>query len=136
MIVHVLRFRFNEGTSEEDSSACLAALRAVGRMDSVQFAVVGEYVGSGTDGHTHSAAFTVPDIDAFERYMRDPVHRRADFVVHPHVTDFAAFDISDESDPELPSKIDGIQQSRLVNDPDLARLVGLDPGGDANPSRH
>ncbi|MCW2690047.1 MAG: Stress responsive alpha-beta barrel domain protein [Mycobacterium sp.] len=127
MIVHVLRFRFKDGTTDEDSSACLEALRAVGRMDSVVSAVVGDHLGSETDRHTHSAAFTVADLAGFERYMGDPVHRRADFVLHPHVTEFDVFDISDEHDPELRAKIAGIQRRRLEHDPQLAALIGWAP---------
>lgn len=123
MIVHVLRFRFKDGTTEESSSACLEALRAVGRMDSVVSAVVGDHLGGGAGPHTHSASFTLADLGGFERYMGDPVHRRADFVLHPYVTDFDVFDISDEGDPGLPAKIAGIQQRRLANDPELAALV-------------
>jgi hypothetical protein len=123
VIVHVLRFRFKDGTTEESASACLEALRAVGRMDSVVSAVVGDHLGSGAGRHTHSASFTLADLGGFERYMDDPVHRRADFVLHPHVTDFDVFDISDEDDPELPAKMTGIQQRRLANDPELAALI-------------
>jgi hypothetical protein len=127
MIVHVLRFRFKDGTTEEDTAACLESLRAVGRMDSVLHAAIGDHFTRGTDRHTHSAAYTLADINAFEQYNGDPVHRQADFIVHPHVTNFDVFDIADEDDPDLWSKIAAIQQSRIVSDPELAKLIDLAP---------
>jgi hypothetical protein len=122
VILHVLRFRFKDGTNQKDVSACMAALQRVGQMESVSFAVVGQYAGAPADRYTHSSAFGLVDLDAFSRYMYDPVHREADFIVHPHVTDFEAFDISDD-DPELPHAISDIQHRRLAADQELTRLI-------------
>jgi hypothetical protein len=124
VIVHVLRFRFKGGTSDEDYAACMAAFRAVGEMESVLLGVVGQYTGRESDTYTHSTTFAMADIEAFERYINDPAHRRADFIVHPHVINFDAFDTWDEDDPDLAAKIAAIQESRLRNDPELAKLAG------------
>jgi Stress responsive A/B Barrel Domain len=127
MIVHVLRFRFKDGTAQEDIAACMEALQRVGRMDSVSFAVIGQYAGPATDRYTHSAAFALADIEAFHRYIYEPAHREADFIVHPHVTNFDVFDISDEENPDLSSEIAEIQQGRLAADRELASLISVRP---------
>jgi len=127
MIVHVLRFRFKDGTTEEDISACMEALQNVGQMDSVLFSIIGQYAGVAADGYTHSSAFAMADLEAFERYINETAHRQADFIVHPHVTNFDVFDISDEDNPDLASEIANIQQRRLAADPELTRLISTIP---------
>jgi hypothetical protein len=123
MIVHILRFSFKDGVREEDSAACLQAFRAVGEMDSVLVGVVGPYTGSEPGRYTHAATYVIADIAAFARYMNDPVHRSADFVVHPHVAAFDAFDTWDENDEDLPAKMAAIFQARVDGDPELAELI-------------
>jgi len=127
MIVHVLRFRFKDGTAAEDVAACMEALKKVGQMDSVSFAAIGRYAGPAADEYTHSSAYALADIDAFYRYMHEPVHREADFIVHPHVTNFDVFDILDEDNPDLSSEIADIQRRRLAADRELTRLVSSQP---------
>jgi len=128
MILHVIRFSFKDGVADADVAACLQALRELGDAPSVTFAVSGEQVAGASDGHTHSAAYAFADIQAFERYMYEPAHRKADFLVHPLVADFSAFDIGDGEDADLPSRIVEIQQRRLAGDVELARLVAGDRG--------
>jgi len=127
MIVHVLRFRFKDGTAAADVTACMEALKKVGQMDSVSFAAIGRYASSAGAEYTHSSAYALADIDAFYRYMHEPVHREADFIVHPHVTNFDVFDILDEDNPDLSSEIADIQKRRLAADPELIRLVSSRP---------
>lgn len=125
MIAHVLRFRFKDGISEEDFAASMRAFRRTGQASTVSFSVVGQYSGSPADGYTHSAVFGLADLEALETYMYEPAHREADFIVHPHMAKFDAFDISDEDDPDLEAKITDIQRRRLVADPELAELLGI-----------
>jgi hypothetical protein len=127
MIVHVLRFRFKDGTAQQDVAACMEALHRVGQMESVSFAVIGQYAGPATDGYTHSAAYALADMEAFHRYIYEPTHRDADFIVHPHVTNFDVFDISDEDNPNLSSEIADIQQRRLAADRELTSLISAHP---------
>ena len=123
MIVHVLRYRFKDGVREADFTACLQAFQAVGEMDSVLVGVVGPYAGSEPGRYTHAATYLITDIAAFERYMNDPVHRRADFVVHPHLAEIDAFDTWDDKDEDLPAKMAAIFQARVDADPELAELI-------------
>jgi hypothetical protein len=59
--------------------------------------------------------------------MYEPVHREADFIVHPHLAKMEAFDISDDDEPDLEAKIMDIQRRRLASDPELAELLGIAP---------
>lgn len=97
-------------------------------MESVSSAVVGQYAGPSVDEYTHSSVFVLADIEAFDRYMHDLAHRAADFILHPHVTNFDVFDISDEANPDISSAIAHIQQRRLASDPELAELISPAPG--------
>jgi hypothetical protein len=127
MIAHVLRFSFKDGVSDQDFAACMEAFRKTAQMETVSFSIVGQYSGSPADGYTHSAIFGVADLETLERYMYEPVHREADFIIHPHTAAFDAFDISDDDDPDLKTKIMDIQRRRLVADPELAELLGIAP---------
>jgi hypothetical protein len=125
LIAHVLRFSFKDGTSEEDFTAAMEAFRKVARAATVSFAVVGSYSGNPADGYTHSALFGLADLETLERFMYEPAHREADFIVHPHMATFDGFDVSDEYDPDLEAKVMAIQRRRIAADPELAALLGI-----------
>jgi hypothetical protein len=57
--------------------------------------------------------------------MYEPVHRDADFIVHPHMAQMDASDVTDDDEPDLGAKIMDIQQRRLAADPQLAELLGI-----------
>jgi hypothetical protein len=126
VILHILLFRFKDGISETDASACLDAFRGLGNLDSVSFAMVGEYAPSAPDGHTRAAVYGFADLDALERFAHEPPHREADFLVHPYVAQFSAFDIGDD-DVDLALGTAEIRRRRLDGDPELARLFAGSP---------
>jgi Stress responsive A/B Barrel Domain len=125
VIAHVLRFRFKEETSQEEFEAAMAAFRRTGQVPTISSAIVGRYAGNPADGFTHSAVYVLADLATLERFMYEPVHREADFVVHPLIASMDAFDISDDDEPDLDAKIMDIQQRRLAADPELAELLGI-----------
>jgi hypothetical protein len=125
VIAHVLRFSFKEETSQEEFEAAMAAFRRTGQVPTISSAIVGRYAGNPADGFTHSAVYVLADLAALERFMYEPIHRDADFIVHPLMARMDAFDISDDDGPDLDAKIMGIQQRRLAADPDLAELLGI-----------
>jgi Stress responsive A/B Barrel Domain len=125
VIAHVLRFSFKDGTSEEDFTAAMEAFRKAARAATVSFAVVGSYSGNPADGYTHSAIFGLADLETLERFMDEPAHREADFIVHPHMATFDGFDVSDEYDPDLEAKVMAIRRRRIAADPELAALLGI-----------
>jgi stress responsive alpha/beta barrel protein len=123
VIAHVLRFSFKDGTSEEDFATAMQAFRRTAQAATVSFAVVGPYLGNPADGYTHSAIFGLAGLETLERFMYEPAHREADFIVHPHMAKFDGFDVSDEYDPDLDAKILDIQRRRIAADPELAALL-------------
>jgi hypothetical protein len=125
VIAHILRFRFKEETSEEEFDAAMEAFRRAGQVPTISAAIVGRYAGNPADGCTHSAVYVLADLATLERFMYEPVHRDADFIVHPHMASMDAFDISDDDEPDLDAKIMDIQQRRLAADPELAELLGI-----------
>jgi hypothetical protein len=125
VIAHILRFRFKEETSEEEFDAAMEAFRRAGQVPTISAAIVGRYAGNPADGFTHSAVYVLADLATLERFMYEPVHRDADFIVHPHMASMDAFDISDDDEPDLDAKIMDIQQRRLAADPELAELLGI-----------
>lgn len=125
MISHVLCFSFKDDISDEDFAASMEAFRKTGQMSTVSSSVVGRYAGNPANGYTHAAVFVLADLKTLEKYMYEPVHREADFIVHPHIATMEAFDVSDEDDPDLQAKIMDIQRRRLASDPELAELLGI-----------
>ena len=125
MISHTLCFSFKDDISDEDFAASMEAFRKAGQMSTVSSSVVGRYAGNPANGYTHAAVFVLADLATLERYMYEPVHREADFIVHPHLAKMEAFDISDDDEPDLEAKIMDIQRRRLASDPELAELLGI-----------
>jgi hypothetical protein len=125
VIAHILRFRFKEETSQEEFDAAMEAFRRTGQVSTISAAIVGRYAGNPADGFTHSAVYVLADLATLEGFMYEPVHRDADFIVHPHIARMDAFDICDDDEPDLDAKIMDIQQRRLAADPELAELLGI-----------
>jgi hypothetical protein len=125
VIAHVLRFSFKEETSQEEFEAAMAAFRRTGQVPTVSSAIVGRYAGNPADGFTHSAVYVFADLATLERFMYEPVHRDADFVVHPLMASMDGFDISDDDEADLAARIMDIQQRRITADPELAQLLGI-----------
>jgi Stress responsive A/B Barrel Domain len=125
VISHVLCFSFKDDISDDDFAASMEAFRKAGQMPTVSSSIVGRYAGGPANGYTHAAVFVLADLATLERYMYEPVHREADFIVHPHIATMEAFDVSDDDDPDLQAKIMDIQRRRLASDPELAELLGI-----------
>jgi hypothetical protein len=125
--MHVLRLRFKDDAREQDKLGAIEAIGRIGNMESVEFAVIGQDLDNCGEGYTYSHAFAIKDLDAFERYMNDPVHRAADFDLHPYVQKLGVFDISDDMDPELAVKITDVSRRRFAGDPELVELLEAIP---------
>jgi hypothetical protein len=134
VIVHVLRFSFKPEATAENIYDSLESLRRMAEMKTVSFSIVGDYLGKPDDGFSHSVAFGIADLETFERYMYEPVHRQADSIIHPHVSQFDVFDISDDHDPDLEAKIAAIHQRRFNSDPALAELIDAIPESNISPA--
>jgi hypothetical protein len=124
MIVHVLRFTFKDGTSEEDVAAAVTALERLAASDPVSFSVVGQDLGAPAQDNTVAYCVAFEDLAALERYMlHEPSHPQADAAILPHVAKIAATDLSDDRDPDLGTKIAALHQHRLATDPEFAALL-------------
>src|SRR5213080_671993 len=124
MIVHVLRFGFKEGSSDDDLAAIEAALARLAASESVAFSVVGQDLGDPAAGYTLAYCVAFEDLAALERYMlHEPAHRAADLAILPHVAKLDAVDLSDDRDPELRAKIAALLERKLAADPEIAELM-------------
>ncbi|MFE2294847.1 Dabb family protein [Streptomyces sp. NPDC059452] len=131
MIVHMQRFDFKDGTTEEQKAHVLGLMRRTASVESVSFATVGQsLLGPGNDfSHAYCVAFE--DLDAVERYMHDPVHLEGDHEILPHLARIAIGpDASDDMDPELGAKIMALHEKKTALYPEWgAQLEPLLAGG-------
>ena len=127
MIVHILRFAFKDGVRDEDKAAGLEAISGTAALDSVSFSSIGQNLGGSVDGYSHAYCVGIADLVSLDRYMNDPIHRAGDFVFAPLVARIAIFDMSDDLDPELGSKIMAMHERRSTSDPEWGRLFGTIP---------
>ncbi|WP_216214535.1 Dabb family protein [Amycolatopsis aidingensis] len=136
MIYHGIRITLKPGVPEEDREAALESLRNQGRViPSVTSFVVGPDFGG---EYEYGAVFVIEDIAGYEEYMNHPAHLHTDRIGLPLVEKFVSFDITDDPDPEMGTRIAEIHRRRFEAIPDIAGLVaGLDEyTGSAAPGKH
>lgn len=105
MIIILNRFSFQPGLTEEEKAEVLAAMRSTASVESTVFGTVGQDLGDPAEGFTHAYLAAIPDLDALERYMHDPVHLKGDKYILPRLAKQSAVRMSDNADPELSQKI-------------------------------
>ncbi|WP_280232542.1 Dabb family protein [Nocardia cyriacigeorgica] len=128
MIVHVLRFGFREGVTDQQKELVLATMRRTAAVESVEFSCVGTDLGDPASGFTHAYCVGIADLAALERYMHDPVHLAGDPVIVPHLAKLAIGpDVSDDPDPELDAKIMALHQRKVRMYPEWDRLMSTIP---------
>ncbi|AYF73554.1 Dabb family protein [Nocardia yunnanensis] len=128
MIVHVLRFRFREETTDAQRDAVLAAMRRTAAVESVNFSTVGQNLGDPADGLTHAYCVGIADLDALERYLHDPVHLAGDPEIVPHFAKLVIGpDLSDDPDPELGAKIEALHRRKVAAYPEWEALMATVP---------
>ncbi|MFG1796756.1 Dabb family protein [Nocardia sp. NPDC049149] len=123
MIINLLRFSFKPGVTEEEKAEVLAAMRRTASVESTVFATVGQDLGDPDDGFTHAYLTAIPDLDALERYMHDPVHLEGDEYILPRLAKLSPVRLSDDPDPELLHKISAIHASKVERYPAWGRGV-------------
>ncbi|MBO7936812.1 Dabb family protein [Streptomyces antibioticus] len=136
MIVHMLRFAFKDGTTEEQKDRVLALMRRTSSVESVSFATVGQSLGDPAEGFTHGYCVGIADLAALERYMHDPVHLAGDPEILPHLARIRIGpDVSDDMDPGLAGEIMALHEKKVALYPEWgAQLeplveIGLTSGG-------
>jgi hypothetical protein len=123
MIINLLRFSFKSGVSEADRAEVLAAMRRTASVESVAFSTVGQDLGDPAEGYTHAYLTAIPDLDALERYMHDPVHLRGDEFILGRLAKLSAVRLSDDPDPELSRAVYARHNRKVEMYPDWGREV-------------
>lgn len=123
MIVNLLRFSFKPGVTDEEKVQVLATMRATASVESVAFSTVGQDLGDPAEGFTHAYLAAIPDLDAFERYMHDPVHLEGDEFILGRLAKYSAVRLSDDPDPELQQTIYAMYHRKVEMYPDWGREV-------------
>ncbi|MFJ9367677.1 Dabb family protein [Nocardia sp. NPDC101769] len=128
MIVHVLRFRFRDESTEQQRAEVLAAMRRTASVESVSFATVGQSLGDPAEDLTHAYCVGIEDLAALERYLHDPVHLAGDPEIAPHFAKLVIGpDISDDPDPELSDKIQALHRRKVEMYPEWEELMATIP---------
>ncbi|WP_198406847.1 antibiotic biosynthesis monooxygenase family protein [Nocardia terpenica] len=87
------------------------------------FSTVGPDLGDPAEGFTHAYLTAIPDLDALERYMHDPVHLKGDEYILPRLAKLSPVRLTDDPDPDLLHKISAIQARKVEMYPDWGRQV-------------
>ncbi|MBS1895288.1 MAG: Dabb family protein [Actinobacteria bacterium] len=123
MFLHVVRFSYKPGTSEEDKAMVVAGLSGLARAEEVAFVVVGPDLGDPADGFEGSSCVAFEDTSVLESYiLHQPIHRETDLSILPHLQRLAAVDVSDDGEEGVRDRIHKLHQERMANDPELADL--------------
>jgi stress responsive alpha/beta barrel protein len=128
MFIHQFRFSFKDDSTEEERADVLSTLRQVASVDSVSFGVVGQNLGDPGEDLTHAYMAGFEDLDAFERYLYEPVHLAGDPEVVPHFKKvFIGPEMSDDLDPDLASKIAAMHARKTEKYPEWGALMATIP---------
>ncbi|MXP23871.1 Dabb family protein [Gordonia sp. HNM0687] len=136
MIYHGIRFTFRDSATQEQIDTCMDSLRNQGEsIPAVSSYVVGRDFGG---EYEYGAIYALPDLDGYWEYLIHPSHLNSDKVGLPHISKFVSFDVTDESDPDVGTKIAALHQRRYDEMPWVSDLVaGLDDyAGSAAPGDH
>ncbi|WP_427891981.1 Dabb family protein [Kribbella sp. GL6] len=123
MIVNLLRIRFKDGVTAAEQEEVLAVMRRTASLGTVAFGAVGKDFGNPADGFTHSYLAAIPDLDALERYMHDPVHLAGDDLILDKLEKMSAVRFTDDGDPELGKAVYEIANRKMQKYPDWARRI-------------
>jgi hypothetical protein len=122
MIHHVLRFKWHEGVAQDQIDEALRLLRELAEVDdSIVGSMVGQDIGDPADGYTHGLCYTLRD-DGYRSYMNSPHHRKVDDFVLPLSEKIASYELTDNMDPDMRSKMVAIQSQRNASDPGIVDL--------------
>ena len=100
----------------------LATMRRTASIESVAFSTVGQDLGGPAEGFTHAYLAAIPDLDALERYMHDPVHLKGDEFLLGQLAKLSAVRLSDDLDPELHQAIYAMHDRKVGMYPHWGRV--------------
>ncbi|MFJ4330760.1 MULTISPECIES: Dabb family protein [unclassified Streptomyces] len=121
MIQHVIRFTVKPDVTGKQLDELLTSLREHAQeVPAVESVFVGREHGG---DYTWSATVVLADLDAYWAYLTHPAHLRTDRLGWPLLETFAMFDVVDDPDPEIGSRIAALHQRRLDENPGLADVI-------------
>lgn len=125
MIYHINRATVKDSATPEQVEAVLESWREQGRSNpAVKSFVVGREHGA---DYTYGAVFVVEDLDGLYAYLTHPTTYRTD-ELGLHLADrLEIFDVSDDDDPELNTKIQELHRRRNADNPEVAATLAAVP---------
>lgn len=118
MIYHICRAAWKPEATSEDVEAILESWRNQGRtISAIKSHVVGRDFGG---DYTHGATFVLEDLDGLFAYLTHPTTYETDGLGLHLVERLDIFDISDDGDPNLNSKIQELHRRRNAHNPEVA----------------
>lgn len=121
MIYHIVRMSFKPDIPPDEIERGLERLRRYPReIDVIQAWSVGRDIGGEFE---YGAMYALADIEAYETYMNAPWHLETDAAGLPLVSNFVAFDLTDDEDPAIGEKIAEVNRRRFESRPEILGLV-------------
>ncbi|MDX8148707.1 Dabb family protein [Lentzea sp. BCCO 10_0061] len=121
MIHHVCRATMKATATPDQISAALEGWRNQGRSNpAIKSFIVGRDHGG---DYTYSAVFVVEDLDGLFAYLTHPTTYQTDHLGLTLVDRMEIFDVSDDEDPDLNSKIQELHRRRNELNPQIADML-------------
>ncbi|MDP9793618.1 hypothetical protein J2S43_002130 [Catenuloplanes nepalensis] len=125
MIYHINRATMKTTATPEQVEAALESWREQGRSNpAVKSFIVGRDLGG---DYAYSAVFAVEDLDGLFAYLTHPATYRTDQLGLSLVERLEIFDVSDDDDPELNTKIEELHRRRNELNPEVAGMLAEVP---------
>jgi Stress responsive A/B Barrel Domain len=121
MIYHCVRGSFRPEVPVAAPHPAIERLRRYPQeIDVIQAWCVGRDIGGEFE---FGAMYGLADIAAYETYMNAPWHLETDAAGLPLVSNFVAFDLTDDEDPAIGEKIAEVHRRRFEARPEILGLV-------------
>ena len=121
MIHHICRTTMKTTATPDQVEAALEGWRNQGRSNpAIKSFLVGRDHGG---DYTYSAVFVVEDLDGLFAYLTHPTTYQTDHLGLDLVDRMEIFDVSDDDDPDLNSKIQELHRRRNELNPQVADML-------------
>jgi len=125
MIYHINRATMKATATPEQIEAALESWRNQGRSNpAIKSFIVGRDLGG---DYAYSSVFAVEDLDGLFAYLTHPTTYQTDHLGLNLVERLEIFDVSDDDDPELNTKIQELHRRRNALNPEIAGMLAEVP---------